>query len=303
VAWGQSGPAAQLLRAGEPADVADLGDEHRGKGRADPADLLDHPVATVPGKPVRDHRPERFDLAVVGVDELEQRIDALAVDQIQGRGAQPRHPGPPEQVRRGRQLALLGQGGVHLGFQPRTQRDELGAVPYQLTQLPLMRRGDIGLGQPPHPQQIRQVRSVTDVVLHPPVSEPLDPERMGQVDLGASGLQRIDRPVPAVGRFEHRLRVRAGLGQLQPERDRVVVDADPAQLLALRGHPHDHTAAAMQIDTDVLATVVVSVHRGLPQRVVAEHPRASARDHGGPEAPPFHRIKGLWGLFLRWAFS
>jgi hypothetical protein len=43
----------------------------------------------------------------------------------------------------------------------------------------------------------------------------------------------------------------------------------------------------MQIDTDVLATVVVFVHRGLPQRVVGEHPRASARDHGGRRPRPF----------------
>src|SRR4051794_30377154 len=66
VPWGQPGPAAQLLRPGEPADVADLGNEDRSEGGADPADLLDHPVAAVPGEPVRDHLPEQVDLAVVG---------------------------------------------------------------------------------------------------------------------------------------------------------------------------------------------------------------------------------------------
>jgi hypothetical protein len=65
------------------------------------------------------------------------------------------------------------------------------------------------------------------------------------VDLRARGLQHIDRPVPAISRFQNDFRVGARLGQLQPERDRVVVDADPAQLLAVLGHPHDHTAAAM----------------------------------------------------------
>src|SRR6187397_2888448 len=58
---GQPGPAAQLLRPGEPAHVADLGDEHRGERRADPADLLDHPVAAMPGEPARDHLPEQVD--------------------------------------------------------------------------------------------------------------------------------------------------------------------------------------------------------------------------------------------------
>jgi len=32
------------------------------------------------------------------------------------------------------------------------------------------------------------------------------------------------------------------------------------------GGPHDHRSPAVQIDPDVLAAVVVSVHSGLPQR-------------------------------------
>jgi uncharacterized small protein (DUF1192 family) len=95
VARGQSCPAAQLLWSGEAGHVADLGHEHRGEGGADPADLLDRPVAAVPGEPVRDHRPERLDLPVVGVDELEQRVDALAVDQLQRRAAQHAIPARP----------------------------------------------------------------------------------------------------------------------------------------------------------------------------------------------------------------
>jgi hypothetical protein len=43
----------------------DLGDEHRGEGQTHPADLLDHPVAAVPGEPLRDHLPEQVNLAVV----------------------------------------------------------------------------------------------------------------------------------------------------------------------------------------------------------------------------------------------
>jgi hypothetical protein len=46
----------------------------------------------------------------------------------------------------------------------------------------------------------------------------------------------------------------AGLGQLQRQRDRVVVDADGLQHLARRGHAHDHRAAAVQVDPDVLFT-------------------------------------------------
>jgi hypothetical protein len=291
VAWGQPGPAAQLLRTTEPADVTDLSDEHRGEGRADTTDLLDHPVATVPGETVGDHRPEQLNLSVVGVDQLQQRVDPLPVDQLQRHGAQ-RHPGGAEQVRGGGQLALLGQRRVHLGLQPAAQGDQLGAVAHQLAQLPLGRGGDVGLGQPAHAQQIGQIRGVAHVVLDPPVGEAFHPQRMRQMNLGTGGLQHVDRPVPAVGRLQHHLRVRAGLGQLQPQRDRVVVDADPAQPLPVLGHPHDHTAPAVQIDPDVLATVVVFVHRGLPQRVVGEHPRASARDHGGRRPRPFIASRG-----------
>ena len=173
---------------------------------------------------------------------------------------------------------------MYLGFQPGTQRDELGPVAHQLAEFPLVRGSDVSLGQPTHPQQVRQIGRVTHVVLHPPIRETLHPQRVRQVDLGANALQHIDRPIPAVGRFEHDFGVRPGLSQLQPERDRVVVDADPAQLLAVRGHPHDHTAATVQINTDVLPTVVVSVHRGLPQRVVVstpEHPLGTTKG-GGP---------------------
>ena len=45
---------------------------------------------------------------------------------------------------------------------------------------------------------------------------------------------------------------------LHQRRDRVL-DPDAVQDLALTIHPHDHTAATMQIDPDV-----TSIHRGLP---------------------------------------
>ena len=48
----QTGPATQLFRAGESGYVTDLGDQDRGEGRADAADLLDHPVAAVHRSPI-----------------------------------------------------------------------------------------------------------------------------------------------------------------------------------------------------------------------------------------------------------
>ena len=48
---------------------------------------------------------------------------------------------------------------VDLAFQARPQPDQLGPVPHQLAQLPGGRRRDPRLGQPAHPQQIRQIRA------------------------------------------------------------------------------------------------------------------------------------------------
>ncbi len=46
-----------------------------------------------------------------------------------------------------------------------------------------------------HPQQIRQITGVADIVLHPPVPESLDTQRMRQMHRRARRLQYIDRPV------------------------------------------------------------------------------------------------------------
>ena len=64
-------------------NVTDLGDKDRSEGRPDPADLLDFPIPAVPGEPVGDHCPEHLDLTVIGIDQLQQRKNALAIDQIQ----------------------------------------------------------------------------------------------------------------------------------------------------------------------------------------------------------------------------
>jgi hypothetical protein len=89
---------------------------------------------------------------------------------------------------------------------------------------------------------------------------------MRQVHLGAGGLQHVGRPIPAVRRFQDHLRIPTGLGHLQTEHDRVVVDAYRLQPLARLRHPHDHAAAPVQIDTHDLPAVVPCVHKGPPSR-------------------------------------
>jgi hypothetical protein len=68
---------------------------------------------------------------------------------------------------------------MDLALQVRPQPDQRRAVAHPATQLPCRRRRDRGVGQPTHPRQIRQVRGVTLVVLHPLRREHLHPWRIG----------------------------------------------------------------------------------------------------------------------------
>ena len=97
---------------------------------------------------------------------------------------------------------------MDLRLQSRSDRDQLGSVAHQLPQFAGLRRSDPRLGQPAHPQQIGQITGVAYIVFHPPVAESLDPQRMRQMHPRSAGLQHIDGPIPAVGRFEHHLGIR-----------------------------------------------------------------------------------------------
>jgi hypothetical protein len=118
MAGGESSPAGQLFRTGEPVNVTNLGGEDRSEGRSDPADLLDDPIPAMTAKPLSNHHPKHLDLTVIGIDQLQQGQHPLAINQIQRRGAQPRHPSHSEHIRARREQTLLGQHPVHLSLQP-----------------------------------------------------------------------------------------------------------------------------------------------------------------------------------------
>ena len=156
-----------------------------------------------------------------------------------------------EQVAHGHGHALFGQHGVDLGLEVRAEVDELGPVTDVLTELTLGWRGDPGLSQASQAQQVDQVGGVALVVLHPPVA-PVVAERMGQVHGAPALLDHVGRPVPAVGGFEDHLGVLAGLGQLGRQGNRIVVDPDRVERLSCPVAPHDHAAAPVQVDADIL---------------------------------------------------
>ena len=126
---------------------------------------------------------------------MQQRAHPLRVRTGQRRLLEPFARFDTEQVRRRDQHPGLGQHGVHLGLETRADRHDLCPVADQLAQFSNLWWRDPCLGQPFHPKQIRQITGVADVVLHPPVPESLDTQRMRQMHRRARRLQHIDGPV------------------------------------------------------------------------------------------------------------
>ena len=96
------------------------------------------------------------------------------------------------------------------------------------------------------------VVGVTHVVLYA-AGVPVQAERMGQMDVGPQLGQHVGRPVPATGRLEDDLGVLAGCRDDPGQVDRVVVDADGLEPLALLVSPHDQRTTLVQIDCHILS--------------------------------------------------
>jgi hypothetical protein len=84
---------------GEPGDVADLGDEHRRPGGADPGDLLDRPIAGMGGQPGGDPPGGQLDLPIEGVDQPTVGVDPSPVSGIQRSLGELGATTRPEQIR------------------------------------------------------------------------------------------------------------------------------------------------------------------------------------------------------------
>jgi hypothetical protein len=80
---------------------------------------------------------------------------------------------------------------------------------------------------------------------------------MRQVHAGAGRLERIDRPVPAIGRLQDDLRIEAGASHHRVQPVHVIDDPDRLQHLTATSGPHDHGAPPMKIDTNELLPCVL----------------------------------------------
>ena len=140
-----------------------------------PGICLDHPIPASLARRAAIH-PSAITISVSRVSiDPQVGVDPGPVRPIQRCRGELGAPARPEQLLDRQVQALLGQHGVHPGLEPGADDDQLRAVADQLAQLPHLRWGDPRLGQPAHPQQIRQIGGVAHVVLHPPIGEPLDP--------------------------------------------------------------------------------------------------------------------------------
>jgi hypothetical protein len=241
-----------LRGAGEPRHLADLGDEHRRQHRTDPGQLLHRHEAGIGDQAAPAEPGEQVDLIVDVVDEPAQRLDPGGVGGGQHQPVQQLLTLQAEQIRHDHLDAALGQHRMHLALAVRAHRDQLCAVANQLPQLPGGRRRDPPLRESAHPQQVGQVVGVAEVVLHPAVLERLHPQRMRQMDLRTRAAQRVHRPVPPVGGLQHHLGRLAGPAHHRVQHVHVAGDAGRLENLTGLGLPHDHAAAAVQIDADEL---------------------------------------------------
>jgi hypothetical protein len=73
------------------------------------------------------------------------------------------------------------------------------------------------------------------------------------MDPAAGLLEQVHQPVPAEGGFDHHLRVGPCRSHRLHDLDGVVGDADGGEVVAVSVHPHDHRAAPVQVDADILS--------------------------------------------------
>ena len=197
---------------------------------------------------------------------------------------------------RGQPDVVLGQQRPDPGLHGGGQLHQLAAVPDQLPQLPQLRRGDVGLGQRPEPEQVRQLVGVGRVGLDPlALAQRLHPQRVRQVHLEPGREQRVDRPVPAVGRLDrHRTpRPTRPCGTRQPTPSGRCRSAPTP---AVRP-PHPARRSPTGADADRLLRTAARQRyrrsRWPPFHVGHEQPQfpAALTGAGGP-APLWHQLQG-----------
>ena len=140
----------------------------------------------------------------------------------------------------------------------------LARVPHQFSQFPGFRRRDPRVRQPPHPQQVSQIRGVTLIIFDPPKRKAFHPKRVRQMHRRAELGERIGGPIPPVSRLQHHLRRLAGTRHHLRQHATVVENPYRLQMFAGLAHPHQHRAATMQIHTDKLPTLIQFAHKGPP---------------------------------------
>jgi hypothetical protein len=161
----------------EAHDVADLGDHEHCDVAADAADLAEHlDVGVLLGAGLDLARGE-VDLAAEVGDQRECAVEPPARAVVQLERLEEAQAAGAEHVAEGPRDALLGEDRPGAVLERRTHPRKRDAVAQQITQLTQLARRDVGLGQQPGAQQLRERPGVHGIVLDSGRGDRLRPER------------------------------------------------------------------------------------------------------------------------------
>ena len=105
--------------------------------------------------------------------------------------------------------------------------------------------------------------------------------------------QSARRPVPPIRRLHHHLRRHPRPGDLPAQLRRAVSEPRGLQLPAIRTHPHQHTAAPVQVHPDDLPAVISFGHKGLPTWWRRMHATSSIRQKRRPASSSHQTVTAL----------
>src|SRR6266511_1356666 len=270
----EAGVADELARAREAGDVADLGGDREGEHPADSGTAQEQRHVAVRG-------PERAQLALAAGDLLVERVDqAQAGGDRRGPGLgqpQPLEQRPAadaEEVAARARDSVLEEDRVHTVLERAAVFDQVQAEAGALTLGPHLGIGQPDLGDELAAGELREDAAVDLVGLAGERRQPLDLDRVGDLDLPAPALKLVVHEAGAAHRFDrgHDL----GIAQFPDEL------LEPVRIRRYGADRVAFTAGQERLPVEALAAEVqsdVQHCRGLPS---SRSGRAEFLSAGGP---------------------
>ena len=171
----EPGPGAEVARAGEALDLADLGDDQHRDVAPDPTQLSQHLDARVVLCQPVDFCGQRVDLAIEVANQAQQQLEPVARLWAQRQLLEGHLAGAPEQIGMVVSDALTREQRMHPVLQRGAHLRQHHALAQQVAQIAQVARRDISLGQQVSAQQMGQRARVDRVSLDPRRGDRLGP--------------------------------------------------------------------------------------------------------------------------------